>query len=39
VPLGEWRLPEGRQELELTVEPGPGGMGVDVGGLTLTRID
>jgi hypothetical protein len=39
VPLGEWRLPGGRQELELTVVPGPGGMGVDIGGVTLTRIE
>jgi arylsulfatase A-like enzyme len=39
VPLGEWRLPGGRQELELTVVPGPGGLGVDIGGVTLTWIE
>jgi hypothetical protein len=39
VPLGEWRLPAGEQELELTVKPGAAGAGVDIGGVTLTRMD
>jgi arylsulfatase A-like enzyme len=39
VPLGEWRLPAGEQELELTVKPGAAGVGVDIGGVTLTRMD